>query len=77
VAPIANPEPLIELDPTTAHERWLAHGSFKAVIEWAGDDERRLQEVAAARGYKSGWVYFRLKAKRDAAEDTLLRALQF
>ena len=53
IAPITNPEPLIELDPATAHERWLAHGSFKAVIEWAGDDERRLQEIAAARGYKS------------------------
>ena len=77
IAPITNPEPLIELDPATAHERWLAHGSFKAVIEWAGDDERRLQEVAAARGYKSGWVYFRLKAKREAADNALLRVLQF
>lgn len=77
LAPRSAPDPLIELDPATAHERWLAHGSFKAVMEWAGEDESRLREVAAARGYKPGWVYYRLKHHREAAEDALLRTLQF
>jgi hypothetical protein len=72
IKPAAASEPLVELDPATAHERWLAHGSFKDVARWAGDDEARLREVAQARGYKPGWVYWRLKKTRDAAEDAIL-----
>ena len=66
VKPATAPDPLIELDPATAFERWLATGPFTAVTRWAGSDEARLRAVARARGYKPGWVYFRLKAERDA-----------
>jgi DNA repair protein RadD len=74
IKPAATPDPLIELDPATAHQRWLATGSFQAVTAWAGDDEARLRKVAQARGYKQGWVYWRLKKTRDAAEDAILTA---
>jgi DNA repair protein RadD len=77
VAPATAPDPLIELDPATAHERWLATGSFQSVMNWAGLNEARLRAVAQARGYKSGWVYYRLKAQREAAENALLRAIEF
>jgi DNA repair protein RadD len=70
-------DPLVELDPTTAHVRWLANGTFKSVMEWAGENEARLHQVAAARGYKPGWVWYRLKAKRDAADTALLEAVGF
>lgn len=69
--------PLLELDAMTAHERWLATGSFKSVKNWAGLNEARLHAVARARGYKSGWVYYRLKVQREAAENALLRAIEF
>jgi len=71
-APATAPDPLIELDPTTAHERWLATGQFQAVMRWAGSNEARLRAVARARGYKPGWVYYRLKAERDAATNAIL-----
>ena len=74
IKPATTPEPLIELDPATAHQHWLATGSFQAVVTWAGDDPARLHEVAQARGYKPGWVYWRLKKTRDAAEDAVLTA---
>jgi DNA repair protein RadD len=77
IVPVAAPDPLIELDPATAHERWLVTGSFQSVTRWAGDDVTRLHAVARARGYKAGWVYMRLKAQREAAENALLRAIQF
>jgi hypothetical protein len=66
---------LVELDALDAHERWLATGSFHAVVEWAGFDEARLRQVAKARGYKPGWVYFRLQAAREASEDALMRTV--
>ena len=75
IAPATAPDPLIELDPTTAHERWLATGPFQAVTRWAGSDERRLRAVARARGYKPGWVYYRLKAERDAADNAVLATM--
>jgi superfamily II DNA or RNA helicase len=75
VAPATAPDPLIELDPTTAHERWLATGPFQAVTRWAGSDETRLRAVARARGYKPGWVYYRLKAERDAADNAVLATM--
>jgi superfamily II DNA or RNA helicase len=74
VKPATAPDPLIEVDPATAHERWLAHGEFKAVTRWAGSDEARLHAIAAARGYKPGWVYWRLRAQRDAADAATLAA---
>jgi DNA repair protein RadD len=67
--------PLLELDAMTAHERWLTTGSYRAVTEWAGLSEARLHAVARARGYKPGWVYYRLKTSREANEDELVRAV--
>jgi hypothetical protein len=32
---------------------------YREVIAWAGDDETRLHQVAAARGYARGWVWHR------------------
>ena len=46
-------------------------------MRWAGDDVARLHAVARARGYKNGRVYYRLKAQREAAENALLRAIEF
>jgi DNA repair protein RadD len=71
--PATTPEPLVELDGATAFEHWLRHGCFRAVIQWAGDDEARLRQVARARNYKPGWVWWRLKAQREANENALLR----
>jgi superfamily II DNA or RNA helicase len=56
-------------------KRWLATGSFRAVVEWAGQDETRLRQVAKARGYKPGWVFFRLQAVREANEAALMRTV--
>jgi DNA repair protein RadD len=75
IKPAAMPEPLIELDPATAHQRWLAGGSFQAVVAWAGDDPARLHEVAVARGYKPGWIYWRLKKQQEAADHAVLAAV--
>ena len=61
----------------TAHERWLATGSFKSAMNWAGLNEARLRAVARARGYKSGWIYYRLKTQRETGENALLRATEF
>jgi superfamily II DNA or RNA helicase len=74
IAPVTQPDPLIEVDPATAHERWLANGSFKAVTKWAGFNEARLHEVATARGYRPGWVWHRLQAQRAAADAAILAA---
>jgi superfamily II DNA or RNA helicase len=72
IKPAAVPGPLIEIDRATAHERWLASGSFPAVMRWAGTDAERLHAVAEARGYKPGWVYWRLKNQRDAADKAVM-----
>jgi superfamily II DNA or RNA helicase len=63
--PISTPERLIELDPATAFGNWLATGPFQAVMHWAGEDEARLHRVAQARGYKRGWVWWRLNGARQ------------
>jgi DNA repair protein RadD len=75
IMPATVPAPLVEIDPATAHERWLANGPFRSVIEWAGTNEARLRAVAAARGYKPGWVYWRLKETRNAADSAILSAV--
>jgi hypothetical protein len=38
--------------------------SYGKVLEWAGRDETKLQQVAAARGYRRGWVFYRLQELR-------------
>jgi DNA repair protein RadD len=40
---------------------WLADAPFGEAIRWAGRDRQRLYQVARARGYKPGWVHYRLK----------------
>jgi DNA repair protein RadD len=42
----------------------LAVMSYGQALRWAGSDERRLQLVAQARGYKRGWVWHRLQELR-------------
>jgi superfamily II DNA or RNA helicase len=64
--PAAIPDQLIELTPEQAHTHWLATGEFHDVIRWAGRDETRLHAVARARGYKRGWVYYRMRPSRAA-----------
>jgi hypothetical protein len=34
--------------------------NYRAAIKWAGSDEAKLKLIAAARGYKRGWIYHRL-----------------
>jgi superfamily II DNA or RNA helicase len=46
---------------------WLAAMTYRRVLRWAGGDRDRLHLVAAARGYKPGWVYYRLQELREAA----------
>jgi DNA repair protein RadD len=75
IAPATAPDPLVEIDPANAFERWLAMGSFQAVMRWAGVNEARLRQVAQARGYKPGWVYYRLKNERDAADAAIVQAV--
>jgi DNA repair protein RadD len=53
--------PLVELDDKNAHEYWLATASFRSVTKWAGTNADRLRQVARARGYKAGWVWWRLQ----------------
>ena len=67
-------QPLQLLDGMSAHERWLATCAYGAVIKWAGLNEARLREVAKARGYKPGWVFYRLKTVRTH-DDQIMRAI--
>ena len=41
--------------------------TYQQALRWAGGDRDRLHLVAAARGYKPGWVYYRLQELREAA----------
>jgi superfamily II DNA or RNA helicase len=43
--------------------------TYKQALRWAGANPDRLRLVASARGYKSGWVYYRLQELREAATD--------
>jgi len=45
----------------------LRTASYRKALEWAGDSEERLHRVAQARGYRKGWVYYRLKELKGAA----------
>jgi superfamily II DNA or RNA helicase len=68
IKPAKKPAPLVELDPINAFEHWLAHAPFNSVTRWAGNDADRLRRIAQARGYKPGWVYWRMKAAQEAIE---------
>jgi superfamily II DNA or RNA helicase len=39
------------------HVEELQRMTYGQAIHWAGNDENRLHQVAAARGYKLGWVW--------------------
>ena len=39
--------------------------SYGECLRWAGGDERRLRLVARARGYKQGWVWYRLQELQE------------
>jgi superfamily II DNA or RNA helicase len=45
----------------------LATMSYGQALRWAGGDRDRLHLVARARGYKPGWVYYRLQELAEAA----------
>ena len=45
----------------------LATMTYQQALRWAGGDRDRLRLVAAARGYKPGWVYYRLQELREEA----------
>jgi DNA repair protein RadD len=38
--------------------------SYGKALQWAGSDETKLHQVAAARGYRRGWVFYRLQELR-------------
>jgi superfamily II DNA or RNA helicase len=38
--------------------------SYGQAVKWAGPNESRLRQIAKARNYKEGWVYYRLKELR-------------
>lgn len=40
--------------------------TYGEALRWAGSDEARLRLIAKARGYKSGWVFHRLREMRRA-----------
>jgi len=46
---------------------YLAAMTYKQALLWAGADRDRLHLVARARGYKSGWVWYRLQELAEAA----------
>jgi superfamily II DNA or RNA helicase len=48
----------------------LATMTYQQALRWAGGDRDRLRLVAAARGYKPGWIYYRLQELREAAAIT-------
>jgi DNA repair protein RadD len=73
--PLPVSTPLIEITPADGFEQWLARGRFRDVVEWDGTNEERLRAVARARGYRPGWVWYRLKQTREAEDNALLEAI--
>lgn len=47
---------------------WLARVDFRTAITWAGQDRQRLQHMARSRGYKPGWVHYRLLEPQGFAD---------
>jgi superfamily II DNA or RNA helicase len=41
--------------------RFLHRGSYRHVVAWANGDGTRLEQIAAARGYRRGWVWHQLR----------------
>jgi superfamily II DNA or RNA helicase len=66
--PAAVPDRLVALDPEQAHAHWLASGNFHDVVRWAGRNESRLYAIARARGYRPGWVRYRLRPPRQQTQ---------
>ena len=68
-------QPLLELDAMTRARALARDRLVRLGDRWAGLDETRLRQVAKARGYKPGWVFYRLQTVREANEDELMRAV--
>jgi superfamily II DNA or RNA helicase len=43
----------------------LAKMSYREALAWAGDSYGRLRQIAAARGYKSSWIWFQVREARS------------
>jgi DNA repair protein RadD len=66
--PRARFERASELDEIDAAATdWLASVSYGEALRWAVHDRARLREVARVRGYRPGWVYYRLKEAKNVA----------
>jgi DNA repair protein RadD len=46
------------------HSEALRGMSYGKALKWAGSDQSKLHQVAAARGYRPGWVWYRLQELR-------------
>jgi hypothetical protein len=42
--------------------------TYWEALEWAGNSEQRLRQVAMARGFKRGWVWHRMKEMREVRQ---------
>jgi DNA repair protein RadD len=62
--PIVVPGELVAM-PSHGQLPDLRTMSFRRALRWAGADEHRLHMVARARGYKPGWVFYRLQELRQ------------
>jgi superfamily II DNA or RNA helicase len=55
-----------ELDEFAADPASLRAMSPRAAMLWAGRDRAKLRRVQIARGYKPGWVYYRMRETQSA-----------
>lgn len=66
---------LQQVPPPAAPPRVVSHGAlatmpYRTALEWAGSSIGRLKMVAAARGYKPGWVWMQARALREGKRGT-------
>jgi len=52
---------LVHVQDDTALRQRLQGMSYRNAVRWAGKNEQRLYQVAAARGYRKGWVYYQVR----------------
>ena len=65
-APLRLPVPRVEVRTSVLVEiDRLQAMTYRQALQWAGSSEDRLRLVARARGYKRGWVYYRLQEWRQ------------
>jgi DNA repair protein RadD len=61
--------------PAPAPQQHVSHGAlatmpYRQALEWAGSSIGRLKMVAAARGYKPGWVWVQVREFRTSKPGT-------